>query len=192
MAQYVTIARTNYFRVQDLDAFKADLARHHVTVCGWDNVGWGELVLDNGTGETSDSIALFGHDGWPFMGEQGILDALKDGEACSAYEPLTDDARRPGEPETFPEGQTPCNLCHEPESSHTKSEPTYETLPELVAAHLVDGDVAVFMEVGFEKMRFLVGQAVAINAAGEHRTVSLDDIYASARDLGSTVTDATY
>jgi hypothetical protein len=56
-------------------------------------------------------------------------------------------------------------------------------LADLVASHLVDGQVAIFMEVGYEKMRYLGGTAVAVNAAGERRCVDLQDIYDLAQEL---------
>jgi hypothetical protein len=59
-----------------------------------------------------------------------------------------------------------------------------------VSEHLADGEVAVFMEAGAEKLRYIVGHAVAINGAGETRTVNLNDIYELARELGPNVTEA--
>lgn len=59
----------------------------------------------------------------------------------------------------------------------------HESLYELVAAHLVEGEVAVFVEVGMEKMRYLGGIALAVNSAKETRQVDLDDIYALATEL---------
>jgi transcriptional antiterminator Rof (Rho-off) len=62
----------------------------------------------------------------------------------------------------------------------------------LLAAHLADGEVAVAMEAGAEKLRYVNGFAFAVNAAGDVRSVSLDDIYALAEDLGPNVTVAQY
>lgn len=56
-------------------------------------------------------------------------------------------------------------------------------LAALIAEHLIDGEVAVLMETGAEKLRYLTGMAVAVNAAGETRTVSLEDIYDLAAQL---------
>ena len=58
--------------------------------------------------------------------------------------------------------------------------------------HLVDGWVAIVMEVGYEKMRYLIGFAVAINEAGERFQVSLGDIYDKAKSLGRHITDCEY
>jgi len=65
-------------------------------------------------------------------------------------------------------------------------------VPAHISQWLADGAVAIFMEVGAEKMRYLNGYAVAINNQGEERTVSLNDIYERAADLGADVTAASY
>lgn len=46
-----------------------------------------------------------------------------------------------------------------------------------IAAHLADDSIAVIMEAGAEKMRYITGWAVAINSKGERVQISLDDIY---------------
>jgi len=51
-----------------------------------------------------------------------------------------------------------------------------------IAEFLADGEVAIFMEVGAEKLRYLVGYAYAVAWTGETTTVSLDDIYEKAAD----------
>jgi hypothetical protein len=61
-----------------------------------------------------------------------------------------------------------------------------------VSPHLVDDSVAAFISAGGEKLRYVIGEAIAINARGERRRVSLDDIYELAEQLGSDVTDASY
>jgi hypothetical protein len=63
---------------------------------------------------------------------------------------------------------------------------------EMVAEHLVDGDVAVLMEVGAEKMRYVTGYAVAVNSRNDQRVVSLDSIYTVALELGENVSQAAY
>lgn len=65
-------------------------------------------------------------------------------------------------------------------------------LAAIIAEHLADDEVAVLMEAGHEKLRYISGYAEAINAKGERRTVSLSDIYGLARELGSNITEATY
>lgn len=58
-------------------------------------------------------------------------------------------------------------------------------LPALVAAHIEDGQVAIFMDIGSEKMRYLGATAVAVNAADDRRIVDLQDIYGLARELAA-------
>lgn len=65
-------------------------------------------------------------------------------------------------------------------------------LPMIVAEHLADDSVAIFMEAGAEKCRFIIGYAEAINNKFERETISLGDIYQRARSLGSNVTPAEY
>lgn len=65
-------------------------------------------------------------------------------------------------------------------------------LAAIISEHLADDEVAVLMEAGHEKLRYISGYAQAINARGERRTVSLADIYDLARELGPNVTEATY
>ena len=61
-----------------------------------------------------------------------------------------------------------------------------------LSAHLADGEVAILMEVGHEKLRYLSGSAVAVNHKGETAVVELDDIYEAARVLGPKITRAEY
>lgn len=65
-------------------------------------------------------------------------------------------------------------------------------LPEIVSKHLVDGDVAIFMESGAEKLRYIAGYAEAINNKGERKSINLDQIYDLAKELGATITNAAY
>lgn len=177
MAEYMAVARTNYFRVADLDSFTRDLNAHGVSTGGW-NEG-GVLTVDTDPSNTpGGAIALFCYGAWPTLGEEGLVE-LDEDTSCPEYAPAAS-------------GGTPvCNRCCQPLHAHLSGGTLHESLPELVSAHLVDGDVAVFMEVGFEKMRYLGGLAYAINSAGDHRTVDLEGIYAAAKDLGN-VTTATY
>jgi len=65
-------------------------------------------------------------------------------------------------------------------------------LPAMVAPHLKDEHVAVFMESGAEKLRYINGYAEAVNNKGDRESVSLMDIYNLARKMGSEVTPAEY
>lgn len=72
----------------------------------------------------------------------------------------------------------------------------YNEVYQLIAAHLVESDVAVLISVGSEKFRYLGGSALAVNSRGDMEMVMLDDIYAKAEKLKLTpeavVTDASY
>ena len=59
----------------------------------------------------------------------------------------------------------------------------HESLADLVSAHLAPDQVAIFIEVGNEKLRYLSGRAVAVNARGDRRQIDLDDIVALAAEL---------
>lgn len=63
---------------------------------------------------------------------------------------------------------------------------------DLVSEHLADEEVAIFMQVGNEGMRYVTGFALAINNRGEMRQVDLDDIVPLAKQLGSNITDVSY
>ena len=54
---------------------------------------------------------------------------------------------------------------------------------EIVAGHLAEGAVAIFMEVGAEKMRYISGWAEAINSRYDRKTISLNDIYDAAAGM---------
>ncbi len=133
MANYYASARSNYFRVKDLAAFRAAMTPLSVEVVGND--------------DDPQQVALLSDDeaGWP----SGYWD----------------------------------------EASDTDVE---VDVAELVAGHLADGWVAVFMEAGHEKLRYVAGCATAINAAGQVRQIRLDDIYGLAKQLGPNVTLAEY
>jgi hypothetical protein len=47
----------------------------------------------------------------------------------------------------------------------------------LFAKHLQKDSVAIFMEIGAEKMRYLVGTAIAYNSKGEVLTLGINEIH---------------
>jgi hypothetical protein len=64
-----------------------------------------------------------------------------------------------------------------------------------LAKHLDPRDIAVLMEVGSEKLRYLIGVAIAVHHSGRAIRIDLDEIYD--RAIGAfganlIVTDATY
>ena len=52
-----------------------------------------------------------------------------------------------------------------------------------LAAHLADHEVMIVVGTGFEKMRYLVGYAIAINNRKERRELDLNGIYKLAEQL---------
>lgn len=64
-----------------------------------------------------------------------------------------------------------------------------------LAAHLPPQEIAVLIETGSEKLRYLVGEAIAVGPAGEIASVSLDSIYDLALENapdGASVSEAAY
>jgi hypothetical protein len=76
---------------------------------------------------------------------------------------------------------------HSGDSTDAGSWPSYDMeadteidLVSELARHLPKGEVAVLMEIGAEKLRYLTGIAVAVNHRGRAAAVSLDDVYRKA------------
>lgn len=57
----------------------------------------------------------------------------------------------------------------------------YFDFPAELTDHLNPEDVAVLLEIGSEKLRYLVGTAIAVHPDGRTIAVSLDEIYERAR-----------
>ena len=66
-------------------------------------------------------------------------------------------------------------------------------LEAIVAPHLADGQVCVFMSSGAERTRYVTGDALAFDNTGEVIYLNLNDIYELATDkFGVTPTSAEY
>jgi hypothetical protein len=63
-------------------------------------------------------------------------------------------------------------------------------LRRVLAEHVADEEVAVCIEIGYEKMRYLVGVARAVNNECATRRVSLEDICQATNELGANGTEA--
>ena len=137
MANYYGSARSNEFRVKDIDAFKKAAAEINVGV--WVDDPAAGLV--SAYSEDPDGA------GWPSW----------------VYRELPEDA--PDDVDEYVEVD----------------------LAAFVAPHLADGSVAIFFEAGAEKLRYVVGTALAVNAAGETRSLSLDQMFETAKEIGSEV-----
>ena len=64
-----------------------------------------------------------------------------------------------------------------------------------IAEMLVDKEVLIIMESGYEKMRYLTGRAIAINNKKETRIIDIFDILKEAQELTDEdvkITDPTY
>lgn len=66
-------------------------------------------------------------------------------------------------------------------------------VPAELAGHLADGETAILLEIGSEKLRYVAGTALAVHCTGQTIVISLSDIYdrASAA-FGGTITPAEY
>lgn len=81
-------------------------------------------------------------------------------------------------------------MIHPSEFSDSGAWPSYRTdaegeeidieLTEELVEHLSEGEVAIMMEVGAEKLRYLTGYAQAVAWNGKVITLSIDDIYEQA------------
>ena len=61
-----------------------------------------------------------------------------------------------------------------------------------LSAHLAPGWVAELREIGSEKLCYLTGYVIAVNADGQQVRISLDDIHKRASRLGTHYTPAEY
>jgi len=68
----------------------------------------------------------------------------------------------------------------------------HSDLVDDLADQLAYDNVAVVMEVDYDKRRWISGSAWAVNSRHETQKVDLDDIYDLARQLGPFVTEASY
>ena len=144
MADWYGTARSNYFRVTDIEKFKE--------LCSL----WG-IEFIRGTK--------------PMCGVEEVDPGLV-GFACG-------------------NGGLPNNRAAS-EDEGSGLELDFEAFLQELSGHLGEGEVAVMMEVGNEKLRYMTGIAYAINSRGEQATVSLYSIYELAERLGKNVTKAEY
>lgn len=74
-------------------------------------------------------------------------------------------------------GSIPCEIWDENADEYVELD-----FDRLLAQHLQDGEVAIYQEVGAEKLRYLVGYSIAVNSKGERVAVSINDIYRLAQE----------
>jgi hypothetical protein len=114
MANYYASARSNYFRVKDIEAFKADCPV--------------EIEVETHGNGKDYCYILF---------EEGIEEWV------------------------YPKDNDPQEI----------------DWAALFANHLEEDSVAIFMEAGACKLRYICGYAYAYNSKGEKLRITLDDIY---------------
>jgi hypothetical protein len=73
------------------------------------------------------------------------------------------------------------DTCHGDWPSYDPDEDGDFDLAQELAAHLAPGHVAVLIEAGAEKLRYVSGSAVAVHPDGRTVQLCLDDIYAMAK-----------
>jgi hypothetical protein len=74
-------------------------------------------------------------------------------------------------------GSIPCEIWDENADEYVDLD-----FDALLAQHLQDGEVAIYQEVGAEKLRYLVGYSIAVNSKGKRVAVSINDIYRIAQE----------
>jgi hypothetical protein len=89
-------------------------------------------------------------------------------------------------------GSWPSYRCQEDEDGCEIEDEDFD-LPAELAEHLAEGQVAVLVEAGAEKMRYISGWAKAVTWDGRSVQINLDNIYDMAQAaFGITPTDASY
>lgn len=74
-------------------------------------------------------------------------------------------------------GTWPCYRWDEEEKDHVEID-----LASELSEHLVEGEIAVLVEAGAEKLRYISAWAVAVNWKGEAEYLNLDRIYSLAEE----------
>ncbi len=83
-------------------------------------------------------------------------------------------------------GGLPNYRYEEPQSEEEDTvlkEHDFDDFLKELSSLLVDGDVAVMLEVGAEKLSYVTGFALALNSRGDKVALSLGDIYEMAKGL---------
>jgi hypothetical protein len=139
MADWSGTARSNYFEVKDLAAFKTWLESHSLS------------LLEDDADPSKPSTKV------------GFSAANTD------------------------HGAWPSSICNE----ETDENEEFDLVSGLWQ-HLVEGQVAILMEVGSERYRYVTGQAIAVRWDGRVIHLSLNDIYEkAAREFGVDVKSIT-
>lgn len=98
-------------------------------------------------------------------------------DSIEGLELINDNENRVGFLVVNESGSIPCERYNEENDEYVDIDFNQE-----LAQHLQDGEVAIYQEVGAEKLRYLVGYSVAVNSKGEVATVNINDIYRIAQE----------
>ena len=164
MANYNTFSRTNYFKVKDYDKF-----------INWaENCGVQFEVVENR--DNKGTYALLSED------YEGVsIITLHCFDAEDFY---------------YDEDPQESNIERLKKKLGVYKSGEYEYyeehIPKDLAEHLVDDEVAIFIELGKEKLRCLNGFAIAVNSKGETREVTINSIYEMAKELGNVTNEAVW
>jgi len=199
MANWYGTARSNYFRVKDTEAFKAWVnAMPDLILLEKDgkfgfyaegDSGGFPSWIDKHTTEVRG--AILSPQGEPVHSEAFIHVAYGD---APDEDDVLDAATQhfQGLPQWA--GQENPTLDLEIEDQFAEDDQV--DWSSMLAPHLVEGEVAVLMEVGAEKVRYASGWATAIAWDGRETIIDLHDIYAkAAAEFGverTSITEATY
>ncbi|MGB8218677.1 MAG: hypothetical protein WCE94_15370 [Candidatus Methanoperedens sp.] len=86
-------------------------------------------------------------------------------------------------------GGLPSYLTEEAQDGEMRELDSDDFYKEL-AEQLKDGEVAVLVESGAQKLAYISGISIAVNSKGETLSVDINDIYEKAKTLGENITKA--
>lgn len=190
MASFNGASRTNYFEVKSVEAFEKEMALYEVTV----------IYKDVEDKKLVGVYSMTEDGGWPTLEqlpesvEEVVQDVLNRAEEYEfdAAENTEDLVAQTSEllsiTLTDKEKEQAIEVLKSGEGDQRDID-----FDEIIAKHLVDGEVAVLMSAGHEKARYVSGYATAIRNDFKHVSIVLSDIYElAAEKLGKLPTDATY
>jgi hypothetical protein len=68
----------------------------------------------------------------------------------------------------------------------------FDDFVQELSTNLLKDEVAVMIETGAEKLRYITGYALAVNSKGKTEWLDLNEIYSKAEKLGKNITRAEY
>lgn len=180
MANWYGAARSNYFRVKNAENFKAwAYSMSNIILIEQDEkFGFYSDCPDGGAFPSSINEYTTVITGQIKVGDTLVFESTfthQSDEEC-------DESTLKEEAEIYfkalPEWVEGASLTLE--IGDTDQDETEIDWVNILTEHLAEGEVAILMEAGAEKLRYITGWAQAISWDGRVNTVSLDDIYAKA------------